>query len=40
VVEVANDEDDGDNEEGNYYNTDNTPYRKRLNDGDSIMVNS
>jgi mannuronan 5-epimerase len=40
VVEVANDEDDGDNEEGNYYNTDNTPYRKRLSDGDSIIVNS
>jgi parallel beta-helix repeat protein len=29
-----------DEEEGKYYNTDNTPYRKRLSDGDSIIVNS
>jgi parallel beta-helix repeat protein len=35
VVEGNDDE-----EEGKYYNTDNTPYRKRLSDGDSIIVNS
>jgi nitrous oxidase accessory protein NosD len=39
VVEVNGDSDD-DEEEGNNYNTDNTPYRKRLSDGDSIIVNS
>jgi hypothetical protein len=26
--------------ENNLYNTDNEPYRKRLSDGDSIIVNS
>jgi parallel beta-helix repeat protein len=45
VTEVANDggEEDGDDEEeaeNNFYNTDNEPYRKRLSDGDSIIVNS
>jgi len=47
VTEVANDvgdggDDDDDEEEGeeNSYNTDNEPYRKRLSDGDSIIVNS
>jgi poly(beta-D-mannuronate) C5 epimerase len=39
VVEVNGDSDD-EEEEGNNYNTDNTPYRKRLSDGDSIIVNS
>jgi hypothetical protein len=44
VTEVANDggEDGDDDEEAenNFYNTDNEPYRKRLSDGDSIIVNS
>jgi hypothetical protein len=46
VVEVndggeGEDGDDGDDEEeGNQYETDNTPYRKRLSDGDSIRVDS
>jgi parallel beta-helix repeat protein len=31
---------DDDEEEGNQYETDNTPYRKRLSDGDSIRVDS
>jgi mannuronan 5-epimerase len=42
VVE-ANDGDedgDGDEQEGSDYNTDNSPYRKILGDGDSIIVNS
>jgi parallel beta-helix repeat protein len=35
------DDDDGDEEgEGELYNTDNEPYRRTLNDGDSITVNS
>jgi mannuronan 5-epimerase len=44
VTEVANDggEDlvDEEEAENNLYNTDNEPYRKRLSDGDSIIVNS
>jgi parallel beta-helix repeat protein len=41
VVEEANGEDfEDEEEEGIYYNTDNTPYRKILDDGDSIIVNS
>jgi poly(beta-D-mannuronate) C5 epimerase len=46
VVEVndggeGEDGDGGDDEEeGNQYETDNTPYRKRLSDGDSIRVDS
>ena len=44
VTEVANDggEDlvDEEEAENNFYNTDNEPYRKRLSDGDSIIVNS
>jgi mannuronan 5-epimerase len=44
VLEVNDGGGDGDNdggqEQGKYYNTDNTPYRKRLSDGDSIIVNS
>jgi hypothetical protein len=43
VTEVANDggEDGDDDEEAeNNFNTDNEPYRKRLSDGDSIIVNS
>ncbi len=38
TIEV-NDLDD-DDEEGIYYNTDDTPYRKRMSDGDSILINS
>jgi hypothetical protein len=39
---LPNDEGDNgnDEEEGNYYNTYNAPYRNRLSDGDSIIVNS
>jgi poly(beta-D-mannuronate) C5 epimerase len=44
VTEIANDgEEGGDNGEGaenSLYNTANEPYRKRLSDGDSIIVNS
>jgi hypothetical protein len=44
VTEVANDggEDlvDEEEAENNLYNTDNESYRKRLSDGDSIIVNS
>ena len=44
VTEVASDggEDlvDEEEAENNFYNTDNEPYRKRLSDGDSIIVNS
>jgi poly(beta-D-mannuronate) C5 epimerase len=44
VTEVANDggEDlvDEEEAENNFYNTDNESYRKRLSDGDSIIVNS
>lgn len=43
VVELNdgdNDEDDDDSKEGNSHNTDNSPYRKRLGDDDSIIVNS
>src|SRR6266511_5559285 len=39
VVE-RNDDDEDDDKEGNYYNTDNTPYGKRISDGDSIIVDS
>jgi parallel beta-helix repeat protein len=44
VTEVANDGGEGlvdeEGAENNFYNTDNEPYRKRLSDGDSIIVNS
>jgi poly(beta-D-mannuronate) C5 epimerase len=41
TIEVAEVSDGGDEEgEENDYNTDNTPYRKILGDGDSIIVNS
>jgi parallel beta-helix repeat protein len=46
VVEGANDREDRDDNdedeegEGDLYNTDNEPYRRRLSDGDSITVNS
>ena len=41
--EVDDDDEDGDEGdeekgEGELYNTDNEPYRKRLSDGDSILV--
>jgi hypothetical protein len=36
---MEGDDEDEDNE-GNNYNTDNTPYRKRISDGDSIIVDS
>jgi mannuronan 5-epimerase len=39
TIEVNEDGDDED-DEGNHYNTDDEPYRKRLGDGDSIIVNS
>jgi hypothetical protein len=34
------DDDGGDEDEGDLYNTDNAPYRRTLSDGDSITVNS
>jgi parallel beta-helix repeat protein len=40
TIEVKEDGDDDDEEEGNHYNTDDEPYRKRLSDGDSIVVDS
>jgi mannuronan 5-epimerase len=44
VTEGANDDDDDDDddeeEDENSYNTDNEPYRKTLDDGDSITLNS
>jgi parallel beta-helix repeat protein len=42
VVEVNDDgdDDDDDEEEGNHYDTVDEPYRKRLSDGDSIIVDS
>jgi parallel beta-helix repeat protein len=44
VVEVSDGEENGDDNDdeqvGTSYNTDNTPYRKKLSDGDSIIVNS
>jgi parallel beta-helix repeat protein len=38
TIEVNDPADD--DEEGIYYNTDDTPYRKILSDGDSILINS
>jgi parallel beta-helix repeat protein len=43
TIRVANDDggdDDSNGDEGKYYNTDNTPYRARLGDGDKLIVNS
>jgi mannuronan 5-epimerase len=43
VIEVnddGDDDDENDDEEGNYYNTDDEPYRKRLGDIGRIIVNS
>jgi len=40
VTEGANDDDDDEEEDENSYNTDNEPYRKTLDDGDSITINS
>ncbi len=44
TIRVANNddggEDDSNGDEGKYYNTDNTPYRARLGDGDKLIVNS
>ena len=37
---MKEDGDDDEEEEGNHYNTDDEPYRKRLSDGDSIVVDS
>jgi hypothetical protein len=41
TIEQANGEDfEDEEEEGIYYNTDNTPYRKIIRDGGSIIVNN
>jgi mannuronan 5-epimerase len=40
TIDVVERNDGEDNEEESQYNTDNSPYRARLGDGDSIIVNS
>jgi parallel beta-helix repeat protein len=40
TIEVNDDDNEDDNEEGNQHNTNDEPYRKRLSDGDAIIVDS
>src|SRR5215217_4594764 len=40
IIEVNDPADDDDYEDGTYLNTDDTPYRKIISDGDSILINS